>query len=157
MLLREALGVEHKVCSTCKGDPQPIENFNWRNREKGVRQATCRTCKILHQQRWYQRHKKVHQQNVKRYKQHNAEIIRDNLVAYLQDHPCVDCGEKDIVVLHFDHIDADSKEVEISRLVWMDRAWPRVLKEVEKCAIRCANCHMRRTAKQLGWFKARFL
>ncbi|HEY3218441.1 MAG TPA: hypothetical protein VGK15_05070, partial [Candidatus Limnocylindria bacterium] len=31
------------------------------------------------------------------------EVVRRNIVLYLLAHPCVDCGEGDIVVLEFDH------------------------------------------------------
>jgi hypothetical protein len=28
----------------------------------------------------------------------------------------------------------------------------RIKEEIEKCDVRCANCHTRRTAHQFGWW-----
>jgi len=73
------------------------------------------------------------------------------LFKYLQEHPCVDCGETDITVLEFDHIKKRYKTV--GQLIAQTRHWPKVLKEIEKCEVRCANCHRRRHAKKEGWFR----
>jgi len=69
---------------------------------------------------------------------------------YLLCHPCVDCGEPDPVVLEFDHvrgvkaftIGQDAGHVGRDLLI----------EEIKKCDVRCANCHRRRTAVQLGWY-----
>jgi hypothetical protein len=37
----------------------------------------------------------------------------------------------------------------------MHKPWRRVLVEIEKCDVRCANCHRKRTAQQFGWRKGR--
>jgi len=71
---------------------------------------------------------------------------RRNIVAYLLAHPCVDCGEKDIVVLEFDH--RGGKIGDISTYANSGRTWPRVLREIEKCDVRCASCHRRETARR---------
>ena len=42
--------------------------------------------------------------------------LRAKLVAYLFEHPCVDCGEDDPVVLDSDHV-GDDKTATISDLV----------------------------------------
>lgn len=31
--------------------------------------------------------------------------------------------------------------------------WNKILSEIEKCDVRCANCHKRRTARQFNWSK----
>jgi hypothetical protein len=74
------------------------------------------------------------------------------LLAFLLDHPCVDCGENDPVLLDFDHRDPSSKRSEVARLA-STKSWPQVLAEIEKCDVRCANCHRRRTARQFSWGK----
>jgi len=78
----------------------------------------------------------------------NAEL----LCKYLNDHPCIICGESDLIVLDFDHRDRSTKKHAISDLihVW---AWENILTEIEKCDILCANCHRRKTAKEFGWYK----
>ena len=70
---------------------------------------------------------------------------------YLKKHPCVDCGEKDPVVLEFDH--SKDKLIEVSKLVRNVSSIDKMREEIEKCKIRCANCHRRKTAIQFGWYK----
>jgi hypothetical protein len=75
---------------------------------------------------------------------------RELYLNYLLIHPCVDCGESDPVVLEADHV--RDKSYDVSRMIqgW---SWNRILQELKKCEIVCANCHRRRTAKSQGWFK----
>jgi hypothetical protein len=61
----------------------------------------------------------------------------------------VDCGETDPVVLEFDHVRGEKKG-EIAMMVRVD-GWDKIVEEMAKCELRCANCHRRKTAKQLGW------
>jgi hypothetical protein len=34
--------------------------------------------------------------------------------------------------------------------------WNRILAEIAKCQVRCANCHRRKTARDFKWFKTDF-
>ena len=85
------------------------------------------------------------------------KVFRQNnnkkLCEYLSKRKCVDCGEKNIVVLEFDHI--ENKVKEISRLI-RNNAWGIVLKEIEKCEVVCSNCHKIRTAIEQNWYKLRY-
>ena len=58
---------------------------------------------------------------------------------------CVDCGEKDPVVLDFDHVRGEKVDI-ISHMY--AAALPRLLNEISKCDVRCANCHRRITARR---------
>lgn len=67
---------------------------------------------------------------------------------YLKAHPCLDCGETDPIVLDFDHRNPADKIAEVSDLVAGGRAESLILAEMEKCDIRCSNCHRRRHMKE---------
>lgn len=95
---------------------------------------------------WYQRNKKKHQRLVRR--RHKA--ILDYLRTYKANHPCVDCGEPDPIVLDFDHVNG-KKESGLARVATLGWGWEKIKKEIAKCVIRCANCHRRRTART--WLK----
>jgi hypothetical protein len=82
--------------------------------------------------------------------------LNERIYAYLQSHPCVDCGERDPVVLEFDHVRGE-KTYEISTLSWRQVSWERILEEIAKCEVRCANCHRRKTAKQRGTYRYQML
>lgn len=63
------------------------------------------------------------------------------LNAYKQAMGCKDCG---IVSdsLHFDHTRKETKAFMVSWAV--SYSWNRLLREVEKCEIRCPSCHRQR-------------
>lgn len=61
---------------------------------------------------------------------------------------CVDCGYNGHpAALHWDHVDGDKAcpDRHAIRLNW---AWARILAEVAKCELVCANCHAIRTAQR---------
>ena len=72
---------------------------------------------------------------------------------YLACHPCVDCGEADIIVLQFDHV-VGKKRGNVTSLARRN-SLDIVKAEISKCEVRCANCHVRKTAKEQNWYKAR--
>lgn len=56
---------------------------------------------------------------------------------------CVDCGEKDFDVLEFDHVRGE-KSGTVAQFM---RSGPsRLYAEIDKCEVRCANCHRKVTA-----------
>lgn len=64
---------------------------------------------------------------------------------------CVDCGNDDLEVLEFDHVAGD--KVACVRHVWSETG---MLAEAAKCALRCVNCHRKRTFQNsLGYNEER--
>ena len=63
----------------------------------------------------------------------------------------MDCGEQDPVVLQLDH--QHDKRYDMSRAVKNRIGLETLKREIEKCHIVCANCHMKRTAKQQNWYR----
>jgi hypothetical protein len=64
----------------------------------------------------------------------------------------VDCGEKDWLVLQFDHV--HSKLDHVSWLIGSGCSPVQLQRELSKCEVRCANCHRRKTAVARNWFRA---
>jgi hypothetical protein len=66
---------------------------------------------------------------------------------YLRTHPCTVCGESDPVVLDFDHLADKYRDIG-----WLVPAscTARIVAEIAKCRVLCANCHRRHTAAQNG-------
>jgi len=98
----------------------------------------------------YEANKNDYKRRARKFTKQNRVVLRDWIWEYLLAHPCVDCNEKDPIVLQFDH--QRDKEFDISTMTRRGLSLTRLKKEVEKCEVRCANCHMRRTVKQLGWW-----
>ena len=66
-----------------------------------------------------------------------------HMFAALRSSGCVDCGERDLVVLDFDHI--GRKRANVSTLAYDGCSLRRLDEEMSVCQVRCANCHRRRT------------
>ena len=76
---------------------------------------------------------------------------RQYVHTYLLTHPCVDCQEPGPIVLEFDHVRGEKKNT-IGYLM-ASGSMSKLLVEMEKCDVRCANCHRRKTARDFGWDK----
>ena len=64
---------------------------------------------------------------------------RKFLQYYKEKRGCFKCGIKDCRVLDFHHL--RDKEFTIGYAAYNHLAFDRVKKEIEKCAVVCANCH----------------
>jgi hypothetical protein len=69
---------------------------------------------------------------------------------YLKTHPCVDCGESHPATLEFDHRDPSKKRYAIGSGRGSGILPKSLMKEMEKCDVRCANCHRKRHAREYG-------
>ena len=134
-----------QVCTKCG---QPNE-FGWRNKSKGIRLKICKLCMREYGKAHYAANPQAYIDKASAWNVKTRKVVYDEWLAYMLEHPCVDCGEADPVVLTFDHV-RGSKCGNISKMM-SDCTWSTILVEIQKCDDRCANCHMRRTAKQLGW------
>lgn len=77
---------------------------------------------------------------------------------YLSEHPCVDCGEDDILVLEFDHRGDEPKHRDVSVIMNSTYSIKALQAEVAKCDVRCANCHKRKSYERLGeTYRTRYL
>jgi hypothetical protein len=133
---------------------KPESDFAFRSIARGVRQGHCRACHAAYRRRHYLANREAYvareAARIKAYRIDNRQQLYDYLIA----HPCVECGETDVLVLEFDHRDPKSKLADIGFIV-ARKPWKLVLAEIAKCDVRCVNCHRRRTARQFNWAKAR--
>ena len=143
-----------QVCTEC-GQDLPLTEFNYKDRQRGKLHHFCRRCSRAYFRNYYAQHRAVlvlrskHKNAAERYR--NQERVRE----YLRTHPCVDCGEADPVVLQFDHQDPASKSSNVGELLRRRASWGKIQAEIDKCDVRCANDHQRRTASQFGWYRVR--
>ena len=137
-----------KRCTNCK-ETKPIEEFYKGSGKDGVR-STCKPCSQLlygytkdHLRRGiisFDKYKAHRKNSIKRLRRMQRFIAK-----YLSAHPCVDCGEDDIVVLDFDHVRG-------KKLFTMgggiSRSMANIKREIRKCEVRCRNCHRRETRRR---------
>lgn len=70
----------------------------------------------------------------------------DYLNQFKREAGCIDCGyNENAVALDFDHIKGE-KEFSLARAG--NYGWKKVLAEIEKCEVVCANCHRIRTQER---------
>lgn len=141
-----------KTCAICK-QPKPESEFNKHAKRKDGLQTKCRSCGKQKAKDYYQSNRADLMRVIGERKK---ETIKENyrrIFEYLQAHPCVDCGEADPVVLDFDHVRGE-KDRHVSRMASMGMSWTTLVAEIQKCEVRCANCHRRKTARERGYFRA---
>lgn len=137
-----------KICFKCRLE-KDISEFH-KSKKSGL-QSYCKLCRRnLDQFCWNNKSVKEKQDKIKRGKLLREEK-RKYIFEFLTKNPCVDCGESDPIVLEFDH--QKDKKFCISTGGSRGYSLDKLKSEIEKCQVRCANCHRRKTAKDFNWYK----
>lgn len=130
-----------KVCNVC-GSPKPISQFQFRNKAKGARRGYCIACKKRYDTSWYARNQHVTKARNKHYNIQCTAIVR----RLKEQTPCADCGLfYPYYVMDFDHRDPSTKKFGIAVERLRHIPTQRLLAEIAKCDVVCANCHRVRT------------
>lgn len=140
-----------KICHMCKSEKDITEFGKNRASFDGL-QSRCRICDRIRGKAYY-RGSPVQQKAALVRNKERTEEFQNRICSYLSNHPCVDCGECDIVTLEFDHEDPKSKKAAVGELLRYRHSWKVIEAEIAKCQVRCANCHRKRTAKQFGSYR----
>ncbi len=131
-----------RYCIKCKQYKEETD-FNWRNIDKNYLQSVCRDCQKQQGKDRYENHpetvKKINKDSREKARIEAQKFIAD----YLVHHPCADCGERDPVVLTFDHINGH-KKMNVADMVSQGYSIKTIQEEINKCIVLCFNCHMRR-------------
>jgi hypothetical protein len=135
-----------RACTKC-GELKPLEAFPPVRRGEPELQRWCRDCFAAYGREYYRKNREVQKARLLRNVAATRAGNRRRIMEYLAAHPCVDCGETDIVVLEFDHL--GDKVADVSTYANGGRTWARIEAEIEKCEVRCANCHRRKTRATL--------
>lgn len=144
--------MKSKICSKCELR-KPRKEFNKKSRSSDGLQAICRECQRAYKKEHYENNKDDYLKKSKKRKSELKQAALEAAVSYLEDNPCVDCGESDVRKLHFDHM--RDKQHDVSQMIHNGYLWETIEKEIAKCEVRCANCHMVKTWPDRWKIKAR--
>lgn len=106
--------------------------------------------KQLASRKYYEANKAKVKARTREHTTRTRKEVREWLHTYLLEHPCIDCGEDNPIILEFDHV-RGKKVFNIGEASSKGYSLKRVVAEVAKCEVRCANCHRKKTYKEAGW------
>ena len=145
-----------KKCYTC-GEIKTTADFNKNKVRKDGLNSICRACSKARSKRYYRENHDHHIKQCAKIKKKRIDANQRRMFEYLLEHPCVDCGETDPLVLEFDHLPGTNKKGLVGQLVGGGYSWETIQKEIDKCEVVCANDHRRRTYKRKPIYKNKLL
>lgn len=133
-------------CVICK-DNKKLTEFNKNRSRKDGLQLHCKECSKAKSKAYYKLNKEKYFVKASERKKLLAHYVMGKLKS-----GCVDCGETDIIVLDFDHVQGNKVRA-VSELVKRGVCTANIDAEIAKCVIRCSNCHRKKTAKENNWLR----
>jgi hypothetical protein len=122
--------IELKICKKCSKS-KPINDFAKHTLRADGRQSGCRECRAKY--------------DFNHYKEKYTKY-RDLIDTIKLKKGCIDCGyNSHPEALEFDHRNPSLKTLNISSCY--SRKLSIVMDEIEKCDVRCANCHAVKTKR----------
>lgn len=139
-----------KECKKCS-EVKECGEYRKSVKTEDKKDVWCKICRRVSDKKTYENNIYKNRENGKINKRKLRDRNRNFVYEYLLEHPCVDCGNKNPIVLEFDHM--RDKENIISEMIMDGFSLKKIKEEIEKCQVRCANCHRIKTAIQANTFK----
>lgn len=139
-----------KVCTLCKIQKK-LEEFNKKSSSKDGLQNVCRQCNSERNRIHYENNSVRVKKRASKRRSKVRTVLKNYILNYLKKNPCVDCGESDLRCLEFDHL--KDKKYNISHIIRNANSIECLILEINKCQVRCANCHRKKTATDFKWYK----
>jgi hypothetical protein len=143
-----------KYCPRCKVNKDLLEFGNNKRRKDG-KQTWCKECDRGQKREWFHKNKEVQLARIKANDIKSSKRNQEFVFEYLSTHPCIDCGEANILTLDFDHVRGD-KIANICNLIRQPCSLKKIEDEILKCDVRCRNCHMIVTAQRANYARYRW-
>lgn len=127
-----------KTCTICK-QTKLFSEYNKKKTGKNGLQPHCRDCSHRQFKKYYNSNLEKHRAVVTK---KNKETIQ-KIISWLDEIKSVGCSlcdETEICVMDFHHIDPETKVTEVAQLV-KNCSFKRLVNEINKCVLICANCH----------------
>jgi hypothetical protein len=139
-----------RTCRVC-GQNKSLHQFPVRSVERQTHQWICLECQRAYSKSWYRRNRRrsiaaAGRRNTSRRKTARAKVGGARTA-------CADCCETNPLLLDFDHL--WDKRADVSYMVHAGMSLATIATEIDKCAIRCANCHARKTAREQGSYRTK--
>jgi len=131
------------ICIICKED-KALDEFSWKNKNKEIKSRECKECHKKIRNIYYQNNKEKEKQRTSIVKKKYRQWFKDLKMTF----KCSKCSEDHISCLDFHHIDPKEKEFNLSQALNRGIGKEKLLKEIEKCIILCANCHRKEHYKE---------
>jgi len=122
-----------KVCTRCRQE-KSLSEFYKAKGGKGGLCSFCKSCNSKKHKKWYEKNKI----KANAYRSRCQRSLKQKCVDY-KGGKCSICGyDKCVAALDFHHINPKEKEFAFHGLT---ASWKKAEKELNKCALLCANCH----------------
>lgn len=130
-----------KVCTKCAVEKSESEFSSNGDRLN----SHCKKCRA---QTYKQKYQQTPREQLRQRTKRQTDKARARaLVNALKENPCTDCGQTyPFYVMQFDHL--RDKSDNVGRLVGIGASDKKILDEVAKCELVCANCHAERTYRR---------
>ncbi|MBX3290285.1 MAG: hypothetical protein KF855_13170 [Acidobacteria bacterium] len=103
----------------------------------------------LYNREYYQRNRERLLEKQREKNRRFSENRRRWLSEFKKTLKCERCGEDHPATLTFHHRDATEKEFEIANAINLGVGMKRLVAEIEKCEVLCANCHAKEHYSQM--------
>lgn len=141
------------MCIKCKTE-KTIDSFHADKARKDGKSSWCKQCKYESNKQYERKRSSLRIDQRSDLRNRNYKFVME----FLKNNPCVDCGETDLLVLEFDHLNGPQrKENRVMSKASCGASLETLVEEMSKCEVRCANCHKRITYQRSKSWRFRYV